>query len=405
MPSAIASAAKLLWYSLDKRGRVVDSLPPPSGPFDVGTRRIYLADTGRTGVYTGDSAPRTLPVQIFYPAGGPGAGPAPYLPQKGIMQLYTKIMGMPNLFSGLDSLSTHSQVDAPFLPEARRAPLVIFSHGYTAFEMQNLLQMEHLASCGYVVASICHTHEAFAACMEDGTVTPFYPPRQKEFMAMQRAAQKSMKAAGITPADPRAVKNMVANPGIFEESMAVWADDTIFVLDALTRLALDPESPFFEAFNPTAAGVFGHSFGGATAGEAARRDSRFACWCNMDGAPYGPTSRQAIQAPGLLLTAEHPVEAGYPEGTQNIMVVQTPTAKHVDYTDFGFISPLLKRVDLMLGTVPAAEMQEIMNGYLLSFFNTFLRGRQPDGLMKGQSKNPHTLVRPGPGWPCRQGAV
>lgn len=390
-------AVKLLWNARDKAARVVTSLPAPAGPYKVGTVRMTWTDPARTGIYSEPGTPRRLPVQIWYPARPTGGEPvAPYLPQKGIMGLFSKTLGLPDIFAGMDDLDTAACVGAPFDPDAKTAPLILFSHGYSAFECQNTLQMQHLASFGYVVASMCHTYESFAACMDDGTVVPIGAERHKEVLAAQRASLPKGNADLTTP---ETMVYAIQHDPLMSEGVAVWVDDIVFVADRMAALAADKDSLFYKAYDPAAAGLFGHSYGGAASGQATLRDKRFTCFCNMDGGPYGLLSKQGTDAPGMVLTSETHIEAGYHPDNKNLLVVRVANAKHSDYTDFCYASPVLKTVDLVLGPISAEAQQRIMDDYLLAFFDTFLKGEKPSALLKGADSDPNVEVSMRSGWP------
>ncbi len=66
------------------------------------------------------------------------------------------------------SWKTHSFLEAPLAGGEERYPVVIFSHGFAGSSAQNTAQMEDLASHGYVVFSISHTHEAVVTLFPDG---------------------------------------------------------------------------------------------------------------------------------------------------------------------------------------------------------------------------------------------
>src|SRR5205823_4443949 len=51
-------------------------------------------------------------------------------------------------------------------------------------------------------------------------------------------------------------------------------------------------------------GVFGHSFGGATAAEACRLDRRCKAGADLDGTPYGPVARAGLPQPFLFVRGD-----------------------------------------------------------------------------------------------------
>ena len=123
------------------------------GSFRLGTVVVPYTMKGRTrisgwGALTGklDEADRTLTVRFWYPVDGAA---------KGQPVRYDHIMRFP----GKPALSVASQgsaiADAAPL-KGQKFPLVLMSHGYGGWSTQFSNLAEHIASRGYVVASIDH---------------------------------------------------------------------------------------------------------------------------------------------------------------------------------------------------------------------------------------------------------
>lgn len=158
----------------------VSPLPKPSGPDAVGVREFELVDTRRTGVLASPpGAPRRLLVRVWYPAGEvTGLKRRPYFTEaeaKTTARTMGELFGFPPMFSYAKHVRTNSWVDAPLKPGVRDLPVILYSHGYTAFAGQNTVLFEHLASHGYVVFSLQHTHDSSATVFPDGTVSATDP--------------------------------------------------------------------------------------------------------------------------------------------------------------------------------------------------------------------------------------
>lgn len=97
------------------------------GPDGVGVTTITFVDTSRptmaNGSYAG-AASRTLPTEIWYPT-GPDA-----------------------------TASEQEQRDAPVASVGRPFPLIMYSHGFLSDRLGGAYLARHLASYGYIVASI-----------------------------------------------------------------------------------------------------------------------------------------------------------------------------------------------------------------------------------------------------------
>ena len=156
------------------------------GAFGVGVTTLELVDTSRPTEANRDfagSAERKLPVEVWYPAG--------------------------------PSSQTPEQRDAPLDRTGAPYPLIMFAHGYSATNRQSPSYTQHLASRGYVVASI----------------------------------QFPLSSAGA-PGGPR-ISAVLDQPG-----------DVSFVIDSL--LALEDGHALAGAIDAEAIGMSGHSLGGLT---------------------------------------------------------------------------------------------------------------------------------------------
>jgi pimeloyl-ACP methyl ester carboxylesterase len=93
--------------------------------------------------------------------------------------------------------------------------------------------------------------------------------------------------------------------------MTAWTYDIGFVLDRLERLnGSDSSGKFTGRLDMTRVGVFGHSFGGATAAQFCHDDSRCKAGIDVDGAPFGSVVREGMDKPFLFLLSDHSHESG-----------------------------------------------------------------------------------------------
>jgi predicted dienelactone hydrolase len=135
-------------------------LPDPSGPYRVGRRSFHWID-GLRREPNGDR--RELIVWVWYPSQPQmGAQPAAYLPSG-----WEAVGG----FWGFraDGVSSHSFANAPVVGGSQAFPVLIFSpSGFPPLLLSALL--EELASHGYVVFGINHTHESGVSVFPDGRI-------------------------------------------------------------------------------------------------------------------------------------------------------------------------------------------------------------------------------------------
>ena len=291
-------------------------------------------------------------VYFWYPAAKPGDSIAPYLPGARQMDAIPEIhnratqdfgKAWADIVSG--AISSHATERAPVAKGARGWPLVVFSHGLgsTSFAYTHLI--ESLVSQGYVVASIEHTHTAFAVWFPDGRVIPAHHESPPAELAGEKRSKWMMEQ--------------------ISEGIAEGAADIRFVLDRTLKMNADSKLFFLAGkMDLTTIAAMGHSAGAEYAARACQVDDRLKACVDLDGAmvpvaalpeyPDGATLKQPL----LFLEAYHPdsqtggsasQKEAYrtkkeqqlqkcPSGTYNV-VIRSPGIAHPSFSDI----PLLFR--------------------------------------------------------------
>lgn len=369
----------------------VINLPEPGGKYPVGTMRMAFTDKTRSGIFTAPEAYRKLAVQVWYPAERvTGIKALDYFPDRKVGKYMAKRARLPNIFGQLALVKTNSYPEAVLSSGEMRYPVLLFSAGYGGFGGQNILQMEELASHGYVVFSIFHTYEDFASIFPDGEIIPC---SMEQIKAFQGELIKFAKNSGNS--NTREFYNHVMdNSRVVRNSVKIWTDDAVFTADQIEKLESgEIKSIFSGRLDTSRLGVFGHSFGGAAAGQVCLNDARFKAFINMDGTPFGDTIRNNLSQPFLLLnTGKYDHSAGYCPEQKNYLNVSIQGSRHADFMDYILLYPVLKHVGF-LGSIDGRRLVRIVNDYVLSFFNRHLKGmKEPlaDGMLE---KYPEVTVK------------
>ncbi|ASA21482.1 alpha/beta hydrolase family protein [Paenibacillus donghaensis] len=355
----------------------VFSFAAPSGPYAVGTSTYYWVDENRSETYTADPADnRQLMVQLWYPAELEGDGrdkSAPYIEHlEEIAQGLQDSLNMPRvMFSQLSEIETHAYRDAKVSSAEKKYPVLLFSHGLTGFRNQNTFQAEELASQGYIVAGIDHAYGAAAVVYPGGETAKLQLPEDSGFAA-------------------------------YEATMKIWVEDASFVLDKLERLAASgkPAEDVASRLDLEQIGMYGHSFGGATAAQMLMQDSRIKAALNMDGTLYGPDiPEQGLGKPYLQMNGEQSIDKAAFDTTLDEAVrvsgrtrdsfeqfwqesaqrrehaiagggysLVLANTDHMSFTDFYLFSPLLPPKG-----AAAERIQEEINRLSLAFFDQTLK--------------------------------
>lgn len=370
---------------------VVD-FPKPSGKYSIGTSLLSFTDASRMGVFTSSDTPRKLSVRVWYPADKSACSEQNrrVYTSNAICISVEKVFKMPYLVHHLTLVNTNSYSDVPVAPGKHKFPVIVFSHGYQGIAEQNTSQMEEMASNGYVVFSITHTYEAAGSTFPDGITIPSNPmqvePYYKDFpkTTINENGEIILVYSDYTSA--------IQRKGPVFESLNTWCTDTIFVTDQIEKLnSGEIPSKFKERLDVANIGVFGHSFGGASAGKVCAMDKRFKAGINMDGAPFLVFDK--ITQPFMLLTeklSKKALLAGY-YPNQKLLTVSVDKTSHYDFTDFTILLPILRYTGL-LGNISSNKQEKIMNDYILAFFNKYLKGMKEPLIDNKLAKYPEVTV-------------
>jgi len=390
----------------------VFELPEPTGEFPVGAARFSMLDSSRPETFTADpSDRRELLVQAWYPAKpSTGSTPEPFWghPTE-IAPRLTRSLGLPSfLFDHFALVETHSYADAALADARSSYPVLVFSHGYNqGIPPQNTVQMEELASHGYVVLSIGHSYESLALIHADGrTVAASDEQMQRIREQLGSSGALIQKLFASQDAGERAalLQQIAAAGPLLNESVRIWVADTRFVLDQLARLdGTRAPRDFVGRLDTTRVGIFGMSFGGTVATDVCLLDSRCRAGINLDGLQYGEAASpaSALKVPFMFMTSESAGlmnEPVFRRAQSDVWYLTVTGSTHFNYSDFSLISPLFRKLGL-LGPIEGERMETIMNAYIRAFFDQYLTNEDSRLLKSASPDYPEVVLQ------IRAGAV
>ncbi len=278
----------------------------------------------------------------------------------------SKAMMMPIKFYNLAYVKTNSYIDAPISSIKDNYPLILFSHGYSGSVGQNTIQMEHLASKGYIVVSISHAYEALGANING----EFIGLSDKALDMMLESVQE-LQVQGL---EGEALHRQLVDSKKMGQRLLEWALDSSFVIDELEALNKNHSHQLHGKIDLDNIGILGHSFGGATAGLTSVMDDRIKAGINMDGSQFASLYKEKIQQPFMVLVSasfNKYIKYGYhPEDDiKSIMINQS---KHFNFSDMSYLMPALKYLNA-LGSIDANRMKDLNNRLITYFFDEHLK--------------------------------
>lgn len=269
------------------------TLPAPTGPFAVGRVLYDWADpVNLDPVAPVPGTKRELLVWLWYPA-DPTPSPAfsDYIPANEAAEVERDlgpILG--GLFTrDLAKVHGHSIRNAAVSTQQPSYPVLVMRGGASAEVWNYSTLAEDLASHGYVVAAFDAPYRSHVVAFPDGRVMRRAPENNPELCEEQPPAQQSQCVSKILNA---------------------WISDIAFTLDRLAQLnASDPSGQFQGRLDLARIGVFGHSFGGATAAQFCHDDPRCKAAIDIDGQPFGSVIQSGLRQPFLFLMGDHSGES------------------------------------------------------------------------------------------------
>ncbi len=353
-------------------------LPAPTGPHRIGTTVFSVTDDSRDELFLpGSGRHRTLTVQAWYPTDATVGRTEPYLRDPEALSGMLDYVRLPHWVLGyLSAAPTHALTDAPVAPGGR-LPVVFALTGNMGYRQSQTVQVEELASHGYVVVGIDQPGTASSALLLDGTRIPY-------------AGRSGLAAAIGQSIDPVATAPILNGVPLPDGLAPYLAADGSAVLDHLITLDAASTGRFAGRLDLTRLGAFGMSLGGYTVSQWCATDHRLKACMPMDAPMTAQAVRLGLEVPTLWLTrpeADMAAEGWSADairqyaGTERALYdrtrapawyVQVSGLYHADLTDGPYGSTLFNLAGLTRGD--GVHAHEVMRGLTLAFFDRALLG-------------------------------
>lgn len=352
--SRIALFALLVFFATLARGIAYAQdqtkiLYAPTGPYQVGVTVRQWTDESRDEVYTANPDDKhTVTVWIWYPADiADGATLAPYVQDPDnipSLDIFSMLLGVSTdeLGDRLSSLQLAAYPDSPVAAAMPQYPVVVYFDPLSGLPVDQGAQVQDLASHGYVVVDILHTYG--------------YPVTLGEQLGIGDA--------------------------LFDWSLVEWEKvalpDISFILDRLPDL--NAEDLFAERLDLEKVGLVGYSAGGSIAIQATAADGRVKAAISEDGLPAAFDYAE-IEQPYMLMQAEEDLEGAFPEFGGPVYLVASDQLIHFSFSD-AMLWP--NNLDLATNIVDGVRGTQIINAYVIAFFDRYLKGEEQP-LLQGPS--------------------
>ncbi|MGW3201720.1 alpha/beta hydrolase family protein [Streptomyces sp. NPDC001118] len=350
------------------------TLPAPSGPYKVGTFSQHLVDKSRKDPYVSGNRARELMVTYWYPASSTsGRAQAAWMPSvSGDHFLYSR--GLSPRQVTLPQTAGH--LLAPVDTKLGKLPVLLYSTGLHSDRAMGTALVQDLASRGYLVVSVDHTHDANEVQ---------FPGNRLEVNKMPAGAHSS-DTLNVRAADIRFVINQL---GTVAKGGNPDADRATF------------PSGLSKAVDTSRIGMFGWSLGGAAADTAMQLDHRIAAGANLDGQFFGSAPSKDLSRPFMLFSSgshnrnnDSSWRKLWPHLKGYRVDIQLHGSKHQSFSDNEVMVPQeagllgLSRAQLQqrFGTIDPDRAIKIQRVYLAAFFDQQLR-RKHSTLLDGPAKS------------------
>lgn len=361
----------------------VFDLPTPTGNFKIGSRDIHIKTKRPELITSAKEDKRELMVKVWYPAQIENESLEKYLDIGNRLGFAAKY-GLPGwTMNYLDFIETNTYKN----PEIAKGkfPVLIFSHGYYSKAYGYYALIEEIVSQGYIILNINHTYESTGSIFPNGNIklynTSYDSINNNQQMAeMAWNATQEFKQAESDKEEFTAVENLLQDY-IAAEGIKRWSKDISSIIDHLENE--DDFSFLNNHIINSKIGVFGHSHGGAAAGEVLIQDDRVKAAINIDGTQWGSMVTNSLDKPFALISSDWPEEqpnfnkhAFHKGSSTDFYNIKIEYSGHSSFMDI----PLMVNLSAVneAGNIDPFKAYKATTSIVINFFDQYLKGKSTD---------------------------
>ncbi len=193
-------------------------------------------------------------------------------------------------------------------------------------------------------------------------------------------ATQEFKQAESDKEEFKAIENLLQDY-IAAEGIKRWSKDISSVIDHLENE--DDFSFLNNHIINSRIGVFGHSHGGAAAGEVLIEDDRVKAAINIDGTQWGSMVNNSLDKPFALISSDWPEEqpnfnkhAFHKGSSADFYNIKIENSGHSSFMDI----PLMVNLSAVneAGNIDPFKAYKATTSIVLNFFDQYLKGKSTD---------------------------
>jgi pimeloyl-ACP methyl ester carboxylesterase len=351
----------------------------------VGTTTFMLEDPNREEIITENPDDhRKLMIRVWYPADNVNSDAKqmeymhPYESEH-----FAKKYGLPAFtLNHLKHIDTFVYEDLLVSDQESAFPVLLFSHGYNVAPGNYAAFLTEIASHGYIIFAVNHPYQSVATVFPDGRKVSFdyqYESKNFENVWQQIVELEEKFWAAESDSSKRYILREISDLYPNAEMMRQWADDLSFVIGELEDMNRQDSNRFFGKLNLDKIGAFGHSAGGATAGQLMLTDQRVKAGINWDGAQWADMIDSTLHQPFLRIEAVRdsatfaPNDLIFQQSSESVLYdVKVNGLGHSNFSDIPFLIPVQSINEA--GIADPYHATELITDFSIEFFEKYLRG-------------------------------
>ncbi|MEL7003374.1 MAG: hypothetical protein AAFN93_11650 [Bacteroidota bacterium] len=356
----------------------VFKLPAPTGNYFVGTQNIHLKLDRPEVITPNKSDKRELSIKVWYPSGEISDHRDEYIDQ-GSRQGFAMKYGLPSFsMDYLNYIKTYVYKDVPVANA--QFPVLVFSHGFYSKASGYYALLSEITSHGFVIININHTYESVGSTFPDGSTKLF----DQDYSLSQNTPEAWEKVSQIIEAFEQNLsfdeRHSIARNTLksYHPAHMVerWSED---ISDVIDQLPIWNQRGFLKGhFDLHNIGVFGHSRGGAAAGQSLIFDQRIKAAANLDGVHWGIMVDTVYHKPFLYLSSDWSDDhqdlnqhAYVNKSTSYFYEAKLIRSGHSSFMDIPYMIRLNQINEA--GEIEPNLAMKISSNLIISFFNKYLK--------------------------------